>query len=436
MAYKLEGAPEGFNSSLNLFQPLPVDTAIYQRDWVCYRPVSQITKGSPIQFTIQGTSSDYKDLRKMLLYTKVRILKPDGQPITPKDPVAFSNLPLQTIFKQIDLTLQQQNVSSGVGQHYAYKAMIDTLIKYDLEPKITQKQAGLYFKDTAGYMDSSQPLDAENSGLTERWRFTQDGEYVELLGPLFCDLAQQKRLLLNGVEVGLKLIPNSDSFVLMTNAEGEAGQYSYEIGEVILKLCHVRMNPGLLVSHAEKLKKTPALYPYMKSDLRSFSIATGSYTWTMDDIFQSMVPSRLIVALVSSQAYSGEFNKNPFNFQHFNANHIGFYVDGQPVPNQPFICNYKRKQYVDAYLSLFAAIGKMNEHEGNNISRDDFSGGYAIYVFDVSGRRGKDYLDLVKKGQTRLCIRFDEAPKEAVTALVYGSFPSTFQIDESRSVIY
>lgn len=431
MAYKLDGAPEGFSPSLNIFQTPPCQTSIYGREWVSYRPVSQISKGSPIQFRIGGTSSAYKDLRKMLLYVKVRILKPDGQRITKDDPVGFSNLALHSLFKQVDLTLQQQPVSTGVALNYAYKAMIDTLIKYDLEPKVTQKQSALYFKDTAGYMDSSNPYEAENVGLLERAQLTQSGDYIELLGPLFCDLTQQKRLLLNGVEIGLKLTPNADGFALMSSTSG----YTYEIGEAVLKVCHVKLNPGVLISHAETLKRSPALYPYMKSDIRTFNIAPGTYTWSMDDIFQGVIPSRLIVALVSSQAYSGEYNKNPFNFQHFNVNHMGFYVDGQSMPSQPFACNYKSSNYVDAYLSLFSALGKMNEDEGNMISRKDFGKGYAIYVFDVTGRQGKDYLDLTKKGQTRLSIRFDHAPGETLTALVYSSFPALFQIDESRSVI-
>ena len=70
MAYKFDGSEEGFGAGLDLFKPPPVDTSIYKREWMSYRPVSQITKGSPIQFTITGTSSDYKDLKKMRLYVK------------------------------------------------------------------------------------------------------------------------------------------------------------------------------------------------------------------------------------------------------------------------------------------------------------------------------------------------------------------------------
>lgn len=433
MAFKFDNSEEGFDPSLNLFKPPPMNTAIYKKEWVSFRPVSQITKGSPIQFSFAGSSSDYKDLKKMVLYLKVRILKPTGAPITKEDNVGFSNLTLQSLFKQVDLSLQQNNLTSAVGLNYSYKAMLDTLLKYDEEPKETQLQSQLYYKDSPGFMDESSCIDGGNLGLLQRSNLTEDGQYMELEGPIYTDITQQDRLLINGVQFDLKLIPNSDAFALMSPT---SEQYSFEIGEAILKVCQAKLNPGVLISHAEQLKKSPALYPYMKSDVRSFNIQPGTFAWGMDDIFQGQIPSRVVVALLSSQAYTGNYNKNPFNFQHYSCNYMGFFTDGQSVPGEPITCDYKSGNYVNAYLSTFTGVGKYGLNEGNYISREDYPNGYCIYVFDVSGRHGREYLDLIKRGHTRLSIRFDQPPQETVTVLVYSSFPAIFQIDESRSVIY
>lgn len=436
MAFKFDNSEEGFDASLNLFKTPPMNTAIYRKEWVSYRPVSQITKGSPIQFSIGGTSSDYKDLKKMVLHVKARIVKPGGQPITEEDDVGFSNLTLQSMFKQVDISLQQNNLSSGVGMNYSYKSMLDTILKFDEEPKETQLQSQLYYKDTPGFMDSVSYKDGGNMGLMMRAAMTRTGDYIEMEGPLYLDITQQDRLLINGVQLDLKLIPNSDSFVLLSPVVGGLGQFSFEIGQATLKVCQAKLNPGVVISHAEQLKKSPALYPYMKSDVRSFNIQSGSFDWGMDDIFQGQIPSRVVVALMSARAYAGSYDKNPFNFQHFNCNFMGLYADGQSVPGEPIVCDYKNNHYVNAYLSLFTGVGKYGLNEGNYISRDEYPNGYCIYVFDVSGRRGREYLDLIKRGHTRLAIKFSEAPKETLIALVYSSFPAIFQIDESRTVIY
>ena len=430
MAFKFDTSEEGFEPSLDLFKPPGVNTAIEKREWISYRPVSQITKGSPIHFTISGTSPDYKDMRKTLLFVKCKIKKANGNPITREDSVGFCNLTLQSLFRQVDVSLQQQVMTSGVGLNYCYKSMIDVLLKLEEDTMESRLQSQLYFKDDASFMDS---IDG-NVGLIQRQEFTKGGRYVDLEGPLYVDLCQQEKLVINGIQVDVKLYPHSDTFVLMSKNGDE--QYTYEIGEAILKVCHVKLNPGILISHAEKIKKSPAIYPYTKSDVRTFNIQPGSYAWGMDDIFQGRVPNRVVVCLIAGQAYSGSFQKNPYNFQHFNCNYVGLFVDGQSVPGDALQCSYKDKHYVSAYHRLFSGADKINTSEGNYITRDDFPKGYCLYVFDLTAKTSKEYQDLVKKGHTRLTLRFDESPSETITALVYSSFPAIFQIDESRSVIH
>lgn len=280
MSFKFDDSEEGFEASLDLFKSPPVNTAIYKREWISYRPISQITKGSPIQFSIPGTSSNYKDLKKMVLYVKVRIIKASGQAVKAEDIVAFSNLTLQSMFRQVDVSLQQQVLTSGVGLNYAYKAMLDVLLKYDEEPKETQIQSQLYFKDTPGYMDSTDGTG--NVGMMQRKLMTEGGKYIELEGPIYADICQQDRLLVNGVQTDVKLFPSADNFVLMAPKDSE--QYSYQISEAVLKVCQANLNPGVLISHAEQLKKTPALYPYMKSDVRTFNIQSGTFSFDIDDM--------------------------------------------------------------------------------------------------------------------------------------------------------
>ena len=431
MSFKFDDAEEGYTRNLDLFKSPPIDTGIYSRQWVSFRPVTQISKGSPIQFTIPGSSPAYKDLSKIRLHIKCRILKSNGLPVSKEDDVSFTNLTLASLFRQCDVALQQTNVSSNIGMNYSYKAMIDTLLKYDEDPKESQLQSQYYFKDSAGYMDDASAATGLNLGILQRHAATMEGGSVDLEGPIHMDICQQNRLLINGVPLDIKFHPNTDGFVLMSPQKG----YQYEIQEAILKVCMVTLNPAVLVAHSETLKKTPALYPYMRSDFRTFNIQPGSYTWGMDDIFQNMIPSRVVVALVSGQAYSGAYNKNPYNFQHFTCNFMGLYADGISVPGEPFQCDYKSGHFVTPYLSLFTAIGKFQANEGNYISREDYPKGYALYVFDIEGKHGREYMNLVKRGHSRLNIRFEQAPKETVTVLIYSHFPAMLQVDESRNII-
>ena len=112
--------------------------------------------------------------------------------------------------------------------------------------------------------------------------------------------------------------------------------YKLVITSAILKVCNASLNPALVLAHNEALRLGPALYPFWRSDIKNFSVAAASLTIMCDNIFHGKVPSKIIIGMVSNVAYSGDFNKNPFNFQNMNANYLDVTVDSQPVPNRPF----------------------------------------------------------------------------------------------------
>ena len=101
MAYKFETALEGHQSNLALFHPLPVDTGVESIQWIEYRPVSQLNNGSIVEFNVSPSSMEYIDLSKTRLHVKLRIIKSDGSAVTPEDKVAFINMPLASMWRQV-----------------------------------------------------------------------------------------------------------------------------------------------------------------------------------------------------------------------------------------------------------------------------------------------------------------------------------------------
>ena len=118
------------------------------------------------------------------------------------------------------------------------------------------------------------------------------------------------------------------------------------------------------------IKTEPAIYPYLKSDINTTSIASGQYSFSVDDVFQGLVPGKLIVGLVSSAAYMGDYRKNPFYFRDYDCSSVGFYVDGQSYPSQPLRLNYEANQYIDSYRTLTTF------RKDVNIDRYDYTEGY------------------------------------------------------------
>ena len=352
-SFKVSNGGESYRSALALFINPTSTTDIERIDFIDHQPTSQIgPETSVVEFNISGASSGYIDLNSTRLHVKLRLVRENGKPISKQDKVSLVNLPLHSLWSQLDVCLQNQNVSPNVGQNYAYKSYLDVLLKSDPQLLQAQLTSQLFYMDESHYMDTTQDGDvlddsgkvvsesapSMNSGYKFRSSFTENGEVIDLEGPLYADLCQQDKFILQGVPIKVKLWKQKDSFCLMSGTN--QSKYKVEITEAILKVATVFVNPGILVGHGDLLKKHMATYPFMRSDIKCFSVPKGQFNITLDNLYQGLVPTSLTVGLVSSKAYSGFYDKNPFNFHHYHCNFCGFFVDSQSVPGQPFQPNY------------------------------------------------------------------------------------------------
>ena len=407
-------------AQLNLFTKTPSDTSLKSKEWIEYKPTIQINDTSAINFSITAQSSAYVDLKSSVLNVKLRLTNGDGTPMNEAIVAGLVNTPLHSIFRQVDVTFQQTPLSHS-GNNYPYKAYIDTILKTNENVQKGELTSQLFYKDVGPDTDDAKT--GPNSGLFNRSLATKGGKVVDLEGSLLIDVFQQPKLLLNGVSIGIKLWPSLDSFRLITDTI--KADLKVQIVDASFRLCVQRIDGGLMMAHEKMIKMEPAIYPYLKSDIKTTSIASGQYSFSVDDVFQGLVPCKLIVGLVSSAAYMGDYRKNPFYFRDYDCSSVGFYVDGQSYPSQPLRPNYEANQYIDSYRTLTTF------RKDVNIDRYDYTEGYCLYVLEVDPYYS---FNIKRKGHCRLEMKFAKPLPESVTLILYANFPEILHIDASRSV--
>ena len=126
--------------------------------------------------------------------------------------------------------------------------------------------------------------------------------------------------------------------------------------------------------------------------------------------------------------------KTTYNFKNYGVNYLDFQVDGQSNGSQVLHPDYANNNYVEEYSRLFECMPP-HQKEPPNISYEDYKDGYCNYVFDLEKSKDQTYSNPLRRGQTRLTVKFSNALTEPVTALVYGSFEALMKVDESRNVI-
>jgi hypothetical protein len=113
-------------------------------------------------------------------------------------------------------------------------------------------------------------------------------------GPIHIDIFQQNRLLVNGVGLALKLWPSKDGFRLISNEDDVS--YKVQILDISFNLCLQKPNAGVLIAHANLIKDSPAIYPYMNSNISvssfsriRFSVYVQSHEITIERLEEKPV---------------------------------------------------------------------------------------------------------------------------------------------------
>ena len=406
---------------LSLFAPPPADTSAISREWIEYRPVNQITDTSVLEFNIPAQSSAYVDFRRSVLNIKAKIVEGDQSNPADSEVLAPINLFLHSIFRQVHVAFQQTPLPH-TGTNYPYKSYMDIILNSNQMEQDGVLTSQFFYKDILD-VGTNDAKTGSNIGLYERYTLAKAGKIIDMEGPLQLDIFHQPKLLVNGVSIGIKLWQSHDPFRIITDTVGAS--YKVQIVDARFKLCVLRPAGAVLLANDKLIQDTPAVYPYLRSEIKTVSIAAGQFSYSADDTFQGLVPSKLVVGLVSSAAYNGDYGKNPLNFQHYNCNSVGLYIDCQSFPARPLQPNYEADQYVDCYRTMTVY------RKDINVSVKEYKNGYCLYVLDIDPFYT---FNTKRRGHCRLELKFSTALPESVTLIMYASFPEILSIDKARAV--
>ena len=421
---------ECVKSELDLFSVPPTQTSIEHGQWVEFHPLASITQGGPIEFSISGSGEDYVDLANTLLYVRAQIIKDDGTNLPDDANVGPTNLWLHSLFSQVDMSLNEKLISPSTNT-YPYRAQLETLLSYGPAAKESQLTAALWYKDTAGHMDATTE---DNEGLVARKAYTSRSRIVDMIGKLHSDLFFQDRYLLNGVDMKIRLVRSKDAFALMAEADSK---FMIRITEASLFVRKVKLSPAVQMAHIKALEKGTAKYPIRRVETKVFSVPRGNLSANQENLFLGQLPKRLVVGMVENAAFSGSFDKNAFNYRHFHCNFLSLHVDGQQIPAKPLQPNFERNKAVRCYMSLFSGTGMLHRDEGNNLDRDEYLQGYALFAFDLTpDLNDGNHFNLVKQGNLCLELHFAKPLPETINVIVYAEFDNIIEVDRSRNVIF
>ena len=379
------------------------------------------------------------------LYVRIAIQKEDGTPYKVLDehdqllplnkketgtPIDFI---LHSMWSGVDVKMNNNLVSES-GTNYMYKALMEALLTYDENTKKIQLSNKGFTGDSGDFTQINPDSPPYNHGLKVCHKWFKDFAVVEFVGPLMADICNQDRSILPGVDIDIKLWPTCDEFPLITHPLGL--RCKLLIDEIYFNVWKVNVSPEVMTGHAAALEIADSIYPFVRTDIHTLNIAEGNFGMNIEDIWQGEVPTRLVVGLVKSQAYNGDYHLNPYHFEHFNVSDIGFFVNGEATPHPAYKLDLENGIYLQGLNSLYKITGKTMENSDIGITRDTYQQGYTLVGFDVDPTTSPDfhYVGKPREGHTKLEIRFKRGLPAPVTVILYATFPENMTIDQARNV--
>ena len=421
---------ECLKSGLDIFLKQNVQTSIVNSHTATYKPIAPVDNPAQLEFNCSGHSDYYIDLNSVRLLLRLKLVKPDGSdlPATDKNTVGCVNNLLHSLFSSLSVSLNGKPVTLHETNYY-YKAYFESLLNYGSDASDTHLVSNFWFLDSSGTLK-------DNSGYSNRLTYLNNSQTVELYGRLHADLFSSDRLLINGVDMNIKLTRAPEAFYLL--GPSDDAKVRIKILDATLFMTQVEVKPPLLLAHTKVLSmKRKAIYPVTHAQIKTFTASSGSQQISIDNAFLGPVPKRILIALVKSTAYVGSVSTNPFHFHHYDMTQFMLYVNGVLHATQPLTMDCSSPfGATRAYETLFSSTGIHHDDRGHMITLEMFTKGFFILGFDLTPDREADeeHISLPRQGNVRIEARFKNALPEPVTCILYAEFPGHIDIDHSRNI--
>ena len=246
------------SSSLDLFLLPPTQSSFQKGKSIDYHPVTSLSDGGPIEFKVFGSGKEFLDLARSYLYLKVKVSKADGSNLDSASKVSFANYPIASLFNQVDVILDGKLTSSATNT-CAHRGILEVLLNYDKEAAESRLGCGLFCKDTARQMEEMD-ITADpvlNTCLGTRSKWTKTSKIIKLQDRIHSDLFNQEKLILNGVDLMVKLHHHKPEFCLLSADTAPA--YKITIVDAILYVKKIELTPSVAINTVSmtKMGSTP-----------------------------------------------------------------------------------------------------------------------------------------------------------------------------------
>ena len=269
-------------------------------------------------------------MRQTMIEFKLKIMGRNGAPLTAADKrVAYLNFPANTMFSQVQVSLNDTPIYTSQKDAFPYISYIKTL----LGATMMQADSTLI---SSGFTADGPMEGEENHGFQIRAGRAALSRSVHFKYPLCIDFFEAFHHLVPQMKLAVTLFPVTDRFAIYCPTAttvaipgGQPATPAVPVDTFSIELKGIRMwfkTMGILGEAGLFLEKrfvhNVAKYSYPQWDLKVFAVPANVQTFGPVHLQHDRVMRELYVVFVDADAYHGDFTKDPFYFENCNVRNL------------------------------------------------------------------------------------------------------------------
>ena len=359
------------------------------------------------------------DISDLCLSIKGSLKKNDNTELGADDNFVLANCTLHSLFKSVNVYLNQVQVSSD--NSYAHTSMVKHLTRVSND-EIESGGCLIGLRNPKNF----NPMKFDNAAFTPQ--SNPDVENVRengffYRGKLEIDVGSLDSYLLTNVEIRIRL-QIADNVQIVGCEVGKNFQISIEDLKLYATHYELRKNANLAMEKA--LQSTPMIYPFKKHTTKSIILGRNQTSIQIDSPFHGQIPNKLYIFMTHLDA-DRKCEYNSFYYSRFGLSRLRLSVDNIDVYN--INCSEENELYYNTYKSI--------NKSDTLLTKNTWKAGSNIIVLDLNTEIFDEdplNLQLCKRGNMRINLEFSQNTDHNIIVYLLGEFSATLQIDSNRQI--
>ena len=369
----------------------------------------------PYEFFFNATDDLFVDLNSITQHVELQVVKSDGVTALTADVTDVwpcDNL-LASLWKSVEVKFNHTTLHPETASQHGYRAQMEYLLS--VENNVNHAYA-------AGWFGQSE------AARKTRFKKRQTG-VIDLCGPVALDCLRTTTHLAPNNNMTLTFHKNKDAFIL-NQADSSNENYRVVIRDVHLRCNRIRLVPSARDGVMAAAAKHGQNYRLSHTVFNDNPVSQGKKAASIRLHNGGVLPNSVIVGMVKTAAFTGDYASDPYKIEHFNLDQIYLRVNGVRHPQDPLKPDFSGGKYARELLHLYQNTGKFRVNGGNSISEADFVSRSFLVPFDLTPDQCNNaHAHASKSGSMELELSFSSALTAGITVVVLSVSNQVMQLD-------